>query len=181
MNGCSTFQKKFPQTILHLKELPYEQHLDWIRQGKIDLTVIAKPKDSCLDGLVYEALCEDTCSFGVNEESALAQKDKIQLQNLDGRMVLCRSYQYMEVPFEEMLKDSGAKLQTLHTEYNLESMAQAKFNNSMLVFHSHWKNCYSHILKVLPSDIRDGSVGAAMRKEDRERMKNLVAELEKAV
>ena len=43
MNGCSTFQKKFPQTILHLKELPYEQHLDWIRQGKIDLTVIAKP------------------------------------------------------------------------------------------------------------------------------------------
>lgn len=64
---------------------------------------------------------------------------------------------------------------------SVPAMAQAKFNNSMLVFHSHWKNCYSHILKVLPSDIRAGSVGAAMRKEDRERMKNLVAELEKAV
>ena len=80
-----------------------------------------------------------------------------------------------------MLKGSGANLQALHTEYNLESMAQAKFNDSVLVFHSHWKNCYSHILKVLPSDIRAGSIGVVMREEDRERMKNLITELRKAM
>lgn len=181
MDGCSAFQKKYPKTILHLKELPYEQHLDGIRQGKIDLTVIAKPKDSYLNGLAYDELCEDSCAFGVNGESVLAQKDKICRQDLNGARVLCGTYQYMEASFEEMLKGSGANLQALHTEYNLESMAQAKFNDSMLVFHSHWKNCYSHILKVLSSDIRAGSIGVVMRKEDRERMKNLIMELRKAM
>ena len=53
MKGCSAFQRKYPQMILHLKELPYEEHLDMIRQGKIDLTVIAKPKDSKLPDFVY--------------------------------------------------------------------------------------------------------------------------------
>ena len=181
MKGCSTFQKKYPQTALHLKELPYEQHLDMIRQGKIDVTVIAKPKDLRLEGLVYEELCIDTCAFGVNGESALARKKKIRPKDLKNVRVLCGTYEYMEASFEEMLKDTGAILQDLHTEYNLESMVQAKFQDSLLVFHSHWTNCYSHILKVLPSDIRAGSVGVVMRKGEETRLKNLVQEIQKAV
>lgn len=89
MNGCSSFQKKYPQTVLHFKELPYEQHLDMIRQGKIDLTVIAKPKNSRLNELVYQELCIDTCAFGVNGESALARKKKIRPQDLKDVRVLC--------------------------------------------------------------------------------------------
>ena len=87
----------------------------------------------------------------------------------------------METSFEEMLKDTGAKLQELHTEYNLESMIQAKFHDSLLVFHRHWENCYSHILKVLPSDIRAGSVGVVMRNGEEKRLKDLVQEIQKAV
>lgn len=181
MNGCSSFQKKYPQTVLHFKELPYEQHLDMIRQGKIDLTVIAKPKNSRLNELVYQELCIDTCAFGVNGESALARKKKIRPQDLKDVRVLCGTYEYMEASFEEMLKDTGAKMQDLHTEYNLESMVQAKFQESLLVFHSHWENCYSHILKVLPSHIIAGSVGAVMRKGEEKRLEDLVNEIQKAV
>ena len=92
-------------------------------------------------------------------------KKKIRPQDLKDVRVLCGTYEYMEASFEEMLKDTGAKMQDLHTEYNLESMVQAKFQESLLVFHSHWENCYSHILKVLPSHIIAGSVGVVMRKE----------------
>ena len=95
--------------------------------------------------------------------------------------VLCGTYEYMEASFEEMLKDTGAKMQDLHTEYNLESMVQAKFQESLLVFHSHWENCYSHILKVLPSHIIAGSVGVVMRKGEEKRLEDLVNEIQKAV
>lgn len=181
MNGCSAFQKKYPQIALHLKELPYELHLDKIRQGEIDLTVIAKPKDSCLAGLQYRELCVDTCAFGVNGESELARKKKIQWQDLKNVRILCGTYQYMESSFEEMLRGSGAMMQTLHTEYNLESMVQAKFHDAMLVFHSHWENCYSHILKVLPSDIQAGSVGVVIREGEEERLEQIVEEIKKAI
>lgn len=87
----------------------------------------------------------------------------------------------MEASFEEMLKDTGAKMQDLHTEYNLESMVQAKFQESLLVFHSHWENCYSHILKVLPSHTIAGSVGVVMRKGEEKRLEDLVNEIQKAV
>ena len=181
MNGCSAFQKKYPQIALHLKELPYEQHLDRIRQREIDLTVIAKPKDSYLTGLCYRELCVDACAFGVNGESALARKEIIQSQDLKDVRILCGTYQYMEAPFEETLKDTGAKLQILHTEYNLESMVQAKFHDAMLVFHSHWENCYSHILKVLPSDIQAGSIGVVMREGEEERLAHIIEEIKKAI
>ena len=81
--------------------------------------------------LVYQELCIDTCAFGVNGESALARKKKIRPQDLKDVRVLCGTYEYMEASFEEMLKDTGAKMQDLHTEYNLESMVQAKFQESL--------------------------------------------------
>ena len=70
-------------------------------------------------------------------------------------------------------------MQDLHTEYNRESMVQAKFQESLLVFHSHWENCYSHILKVLPSHIIAGSVGVVMRKGEEKRLEDLVNEIQK--
>ena len=131
--------------------------------------------------LVYQELCIDTCAFGVNGESALAMKNKIIPQDLKDVRVLCGTCEYIEASFEEMLKDTGAKMQDLHTEYNLESMVQAKFQESLLVFHSHWENCYSHILKVLPSHIIAGSVGVVMRKGEEKRLEDLVNEIQKAV
>lgn len=55
----------------------------------------------------------------------------------------------MEKPFEELLEGTDAKLEILNTEYNLESRVQAKFSDSMIVFHSHWKNCYSHMFRII--------------------------------
>ena len=81
-----------------------------------------------------------------------------------------------------MLKDTGGeKCRTYTQKYNLESMVQAKFQESLLVFHSHWENCYSHILKVLPSHIIAGSVGVVMRKGEEKRLEDLVNEIQKAV
>lgn len=65
INACTAFREKNPHTLIHFIELPYEQHLDMLRQGRIDMTIIAQPKDSYLNGLEYLELCRDTCAFGV--------------------------------------------------------------------------------------------------------------------
>ena len=177
INACSEFRRKNPGIVLHFIELPYEQHLEMLRQGKIDLTVIAKPKKSFLKDLEYRELCQDTCAFGVNKGHVLAEKERIQLKDLCGMNILCGTYHYMEMSFEQLLKGGKAHLQPLNTEYNLDSCAQAKFSDSMLVFHSRWKNCYSHMFRVIPSDISAGSIGVVIRKGDGARLEALVDEL----
>lgn len=86
---------------------------------------------------------------------------------------MCGTYYYMEKPFETLLWGTAARLQTLNAEYNLGSVAQAKFGNYMLVFHSHWKNCYSHMCRIISSDIDAGSIGVVIRKGERKRLENL--------
>lgn len=180
LDACAAFQETHPQQLIHFVELPYEQHLEMLRQGKMDLTVIAKPKTSFLKDLEYQELCEDTCAFGVNERNPLTGKEKITLEDLRGVMVLCGTYHYMEQSFEELLGDAGAGLCPLHTEYDLESRARAKFSDSLLVFHSLWKNCYSHMFRIVSSEISAGSVGVVCRKGEKERLKGLVEELKKS-
>lgn len=137
---------------------------------------------ACIVGYVFlkkirknkvEKLCRDTCAFGVNDEDQLALKEPISKEDLDKREVLCGTYYYMEKPFETLLWGTAARLQTLNAEYNLGSVAQAKFGNYMLVFHSHWKNCYSHMCRIISSDIDAGSIGVVIRKGERKRLENL--------
>lgn len=163
MDACAVFQKKHPQIQLHFAEFPYEEHLEQLRQGKMDLTLIAKPRESKLEGLVYHEIGRDTCAFGVNAGHALSGKQKIEPKDLAGITVLCGTYEYMELPFEQLLSGCKANLQVIPAEYNLEFRAQAKFKNAVLVFHSLWKNCYSHMFQVIPSDISAGSVGIVTR------------------
>lgn len=174
MDTCARYQAAHPQMQIHFAEYPYEEHLEMLRQGKIDLTMIAKPKESELKGLFYKEICTDTCAFGVNEGHPLAAKTQIQMKDLKQVTVLCGTYHYMENSFEQLLSKSEADLQTLPAEYNLESRARAKFSNSVLVFHSLWKNCYSHMFRVIPSDISAGSVGIVTRTSDRFRLKEFI-------
>ena len=170
---CTVFRERYTGTVLHFIELPYEQHLDMLRQGRIDITVIAQPKKMYLKGLEYLELCRDTYAFGVNDNDKLALKERISRDDLSNREVLCGTYYYMEKPFEKLLCGTAARLQTLNTEYNLESVAQAKLGNAMLVFHSHWKNCYSHMCRIISSDIDAGSIGVVIRKGEKKRLENL--------
>ena len=173
INVCTVFRERYTGTVLHFIELPYEQHLDMLRQGRIDITVIAQPKKMYLKGLEYLELCRDTYAFGVNDNDKLALKERISRDDLSNREVLCGTYYYMEKPFEKLLCGTAARLQTLNTEYNLESVAQAKLGNAMLVFHSHWKNCYSHMCRIISSDIDAGSIGVVIRKGEKKRLENL--------
>lgn len=137
---------------------------------------------ACIVGYVFlkkirknkvEKLCRDTCAFGVNDEDQLALKEPISKEDLDKREVLCGTYYYMKKPFETLLWGTAARLQTLNAEYNLGSVAQAKFGNYMLVYHSHWKNCYLHMCRIISSDIDAGSIGVVIRKGERKGLENL--------
>ena len=103
-------------------EFPYEKHLKLIQQGIIDLTIIAKPKESELKGLIYQEIGTDTYAFGVNTGHSLASRDKIQLEDLSGISVLCGTYPYMELPFEKLLAGCNADLQVIPSDINVGSV-----------------------------------------------------------
>lgn len=165
MNACKRFLKMNKDISLHFIELPYNEHINALRNKKIDLTIIAKPKDNCLDDLIYLELCKDTCAFGMNESNLLSKEKLITKKKLNKATILCGSYDYMETSFEDMLKDCDANLMMIDSEYTLDIKAKAKFNDSIIVFHKLWANSYASFLKVIPSNISAGSIGVLTRKD----------------
>lgn len=74
----------------------------------------------------------------------------------------------MEKPFQKFLSSANSNLQVMPSEYTMESRVQARFKNSILIFHSLWKSCYSQMFKIVPSNISAGSVGIVTTKEKKD-------------
>ena len=174
MNACKQFLKKNKDISLHFIELPYKEHLEALRNKKIDLTIIAKPKENKLNNLNYQELCIDTCAFGMSDTNHLSKEKLITKKKLNNATILCGGYDYMETSFEEMLKDCSADLKTINSEYTLDIKANAKFNDSIIVFHKLWTDSYASFLKVIPSNINAGSVGILTRKDSTNNIKKLI-------
>lgn len=179
MDACTKFRKENSTVEIHFVELPYGEHLEALRDGRIDLTVIACPEESALKGLIYEELCQDVYAFGMNAGHPLAKKKFLQKEDLKNTCVRCGTYPYMKYPFEQMLAEAGANLKIIDSEYNLESRAQAKFGDELLVFHSLWKQNYEHMFRIVPSDISAGSIGIVTRNQPETPVKQLMELLRK--
>ncbi len=172
MDVCKMYLKKHDVSFSFV-ELPYSEHLDGLRNNKIDISVIARPRSDKLDGLTYKELCRDTYAFGMSDSHPLSNKKIINKDMLVDTTILCGAYDYMEYPFKDMLKDCG-NLKTIDSEYNFNIRANAKFNDSILVFHSLWSNSYTSILKVVPSNIDAGGIGLVYRNNDEDKLDSLI-------
>ena len=177
LDACTRLRKEDPAMAIHFIELPYGEHLEALRNGSIDLTVIACPAETALKGLAYEELCQDVYVFGMNAGHPLAQEELLHMEDLQNACIQCGSYPYMKYPFEQMLAEAGAKLKIIDSEYNLESRAQARFEDELLVFHSLWKNNYEHMFRIVPSDICAGSIGIVTRNHLGTPVKQLMEQL----
>lgn len=174
MEAYKKYLKRYPDISLEFIELPYNEQLDALKNKKIDITVIAKPKKAELDNLVYKKLKDDAYSFAMSEFHPLAKKKIIKKEDLKDIKILCATYKYMEYPFEKMLKDTSAILSIIDSEYTLDLKAKAKYLDSILVFHSLWANGYEPMLKVIKSDIYAGDIGVVCRKENDENIKRFI-------
>lgn len=174
INACKQFLKKNKEISLHFVELPYNEHLNALRTKKIDLTIIAKPKEDELNELMYHQICKDTCAFGMSDNNPLTKEKLITKKKLNNATILCGGYKYMETSFEDMLKDCNANLLTIDSEYTLDIKAKAKFNDSIIVFHKLWSDSYASFLKVVASNINAGSVGILTRKDTTNSIKQFI-------
>lgn len=172
IQACKSYLKD-NQDNLHFIELPYNEHLNALREHKIDITIIAKPKESELNNLVYKKLCDDTYAFGMSDKHPLAHQALITKEKLNSIKVLCGNYDYMQYPFKEMLKDSKATLIETNSEYNLDLKAKTSFDEEVIVFHSLWTKSYAQNLKVIKSNINAGSIGAIYRIDASNNIKQL--------
>lgn len=177
LDACTRFRKAYPAVEIHFAELPYGEHLEALRDGRIDLTVIACPEEAALKGLLYEELCQDVYAFGMNAGHPLAKKALLHMKDLQNACIRCGTYSYMKYPFEQMLEESGANLKIIDSEYDLESRAQARFEDELLVFHSLWRNNYEHMFRIVPSDIRAGNIGIVTRNHPETPVKQLIEQL----
>ena len=172
MDVCKIYIKKYDAS-LSFVESPYSEHLDALRNNKIDITIIARPKNDMLDGLTYKELGRDTYSFGMSDSHPLSNKEIINKDDLSNTTILCGTYDYMKYPFKDMLKGYG-NLKIIDSEYTFNIRANAKFEDSILVFHSLWSNSYTSILKVVPSNIDAGGIGIVYRSIDEQRLDTLI-------
>lgn len=178
--ACSIYLKNSKNNI-SLIDISYSEHLKALEEGIIDLSIIAKPKRAYLKGLKYIKLFEDTYSFGINKNDELVNNKTITLKDLKDKTIMCGSYEYMEKSFKDNLSKSKARLEVIDSDYNLNSRIKAKTNNSIIVFHSKWEDCYKGLFKVIPSNIDGGEIGIVIRKDDYNKLLEFINILKKII
>lgn len=147
------------------EQRPLADHFDAIRSGAADLTFIGEPSEDVLGGdLRFVPLANETCSFCMRSGHPLSLKRAITKADLAGRRVVVGSYPYLKVGFEEVLP-KGTELLELDRAYDMAVRARIVGSDEMLVILSRWASQYEASLKVVPSRIHVGRVGAVVRSE----------------
>ena len=155
-------QIRYPDLQVSFILSPLKQNLQDLRSGKIDLCFLAEPGEEWLEGLVFTPLYEDTFSFCMSRKHPLSKREIICVDDLTGYPVLCGAYEYLKLPMEQCLP-SDLKIQRLDAGYDASTQSRSMYSEELIMIHSHWGNCYSSTLRVVPSNIPAGRVGAVSR------------------
>lgn len=163
LEGCRIFRSRYPDTQLELIPSSMRQHLNNLRSGKIDLCFLAEPDETMLEGLVFIPLCGETFSFCMRKDHPLTEKETLTDTDLLNYPILCGTYEYLKKPFTSCLP-AEARVHILPEEYDMTTQSRSMLSEELIMIHSHWKNIYSSLLKVVPSELGAGRIGAVSTK-----------------
>ncbi len=151
-----------------------------VKNGDVDLCIIAEPRKEYLKGCAYINLFEEVLGFCMSHEHILARKEKIIRQDLCQETILCGSYDYMKKTFTSVLKDCCNHLENIEGEYNMSIRMQTFASDRLFAVHYLWADQYEPLLKVLPSDLSIGNVGAVYNPDRQENVMQFIEYLRKA-
>ena len=163
MQACQLFRERCgfpPEFILS----PLTEHLDGLRSGRFDLSIMAEPDEDSLMDLTFCPLGEDSYSFCMRSDHPLASKTVLDIEDLRAYPILCGRYDYLAQPFRKGLPQ-GLDIRLLPDSYNMAIHSMIQLSDELFVIHSHWKNCHGAMLQVIPSSLPAGRIGAVYRKE----------------
>ena len=159
---CEEFRKKNSNVSIIFVSSSLNANLQDLRTEKIDLCFMAEPDESHLDKLTFIPLYQETFSFCMSKSHPLAMKSVLETADLLRYPVLCGTYNYLKQPMSSFLPD-GVTIHNLETGYDSSTQSRSMYSEDLIMIHSHWSNCYTSILKVIPSMISAGRVGAVSR------------------
>lgn len=151
-----------------------------VKNGDVDLCMLAEPKKEYLKGCGYRNLYEETLGFCMSRDHMLAGKEMITRHDLRQETVLCGSYDYMKKSFMSVLKDCCGRLENIEGEYNMSVRMQTFASDRLFAIHYMWADQYESLLKVLPSDLSIGNVGAVYNPDKRESVMQFIEYLRNA-
>ena len=163
LSAYENFCRDYPRAEVSFVTCLFSEVFPQLRSGAVDLALLAEPSPEWLSGFSFFPLCEDTYSFCLRPDHPLARRKRIRKGDLAGQKILCGSYPYMKIPFEEPLRACGALPETLEREYDMDIRTTSLLSDKVFVIHSLWGRIYEAFLTVLPSDISAGLVGALSR------------------
>lgn len=159
------FVAKYPQVNVSFERRPLAEHFDAIRSGAADITFIGEPSEDVLGSdLRFVPLANETCAFCMRPGHPLSLKRSIAKNDLVGKRVVVGSYPYLKVGFDEVLP-KGTELLELDCAYDMAVRTRIIGSDELLVILSRWASQYEASLKVVPSRIHVGRVGAVVRTE----------------
>jgi DNA-binding transcriptional LysR family regulator len=174
MEACTRFKHMYPQYDFEFVSCSYNEQIEALKKEEAQAAIIAKPKQELLYSLEYQPLYEDHYAFAMNACHPLAAKDKIVPSDLNGQLVICGHYPYMEQSFAKTLAPFGAKIEESMQEYNAQKQKQTLFKDQLLVFHSRWAKNYSGLLVVKESDLPAGSIGLLCCKKAKDKLEPFI-------
>jgi DNA-binding transcriptional LysR family regulator len=157
------FRTLHPNGTVDFVPIAFNEQLSAIQNGLVDLCIIAEPTKEALNGLTFYPLREGTYNFCMCPDHKLAKAPMITKNLLKGVNVLCGCYPYLKTTFTEQLKDSGARLHIMNKEYDMSARANSLLSDEVMVIDSLWSPAYESFLKVVPSNIPSGLVGAVFQ------------------
>ncbi len=95
----------------------------------------------------------------MRRDHPLAEKELLEAADLLKYPVLCGKYEFLKQPFATFLP-SDADIKILPSEYDMSTQSRSMLSEEIIIIHSHWANYYVGNLKVIPSHIYAGQIGA---------------------
>lgn len=162
MQACRRMLEEDPSIRLDFVPSAFRQHLTDVADGKIDLAVMAEPTQEHLKGLTFFPLGRETFSFCMRPDHPLAEKEILTPDDLRRYPILCGKYEFLKYPFADCLP-SDTLIRPLPDEYDNAARIRSQLSEELIIIHSHWANCYSNTLRVVPSEITAGQIGVVYR------------------
>lgn len=160
------FVAAHPDVQVSFERRPLAEHFDAMRSGVADISLIGEPSAEALgEGLRFVPLADETCAFCMRPGHPLSLRRSLTKKDVASSRVLVGSYPYLKVGFVQVLPKETEVIE-LPDPYDMSARARAIGSDDMLVILSRWTSQYAGPLKVVPSRIHVGRVGAVVRSEE---------------
>lgn len=173
-SALNKFKDAYPSVETAVIPLSYNDHMQAILDGIVDISIIEEPKSPYLSNLTFIPLTRDTYSFCMSSRNPLAKHTFLTAEDITDARLICGYYPYMKMNTEKVLSAYCKNITTLDSEFDNAIILDTVYTDNILVIHSLWKKTYESMLVSVNSTIDAGRTGAIFRNDNPAHINRLI-------